>query len=133
MVNLLYIHGKNSMASHNSDVLFQQCSLHFFHSSGQAGCPPFPLSVTITCDERKTLFNNALWTCTSLIKSIVAQYARPNTFYCTLYKRRKHFSTKIKTFSAKKLLLKGTVQRDFNSVFLHIWIDLGLNKNRFWF
>ncbi len=27
MANLLYIHGKNSMASHNSDVLFQQCTV----------------------------------------------------------------------------------------------------------
>ncbi len=28
---------------------------------------------------------------------------------------------------------KGTVQRDFNSVFWHKWIDLCLNMNRFWF
>ncbi len=30
------------------------------------------------------------------------------------------------------LVFKGTVQRDFNSVFWHIWIGLGLSKNRFW-
>jgi hypothetical protein len=29
--------------------------------------------------------------------------------------------------------LKGTAQRDFNSVFWHLWIGLGLNKDRFWF
>jgi chemotaxis methyl-accepting protein methylase len=29
--------------------------------------------------------------------------------------------------------IKGTVQRDFHSVFLHLWIGLGLNKDRFWF
>ncbi len=28
---------------------------------------------------------------------------------------------------------KGTVQRDFNSVFWCLWIGLGLNKDRFWF
>ncbi len=29
--------------------------------------------------------------------------------------------------------IKGTVQRDFNSVFWHLWIGRGLNKDRFWF
>ncbi len=33
----------------------------------------------------------------------------------------------------KSVYFKGTVQREFSSVFLHIWIGLGLNKNRFWF
>jgi hypothetical protein len=28
---------------------------------------------------------------------------------------------------------KGTVQRDFHSVFLHLWIGLGLVKDRSWF
>jgi hypothetical protein len=33
--------------------------------------------------------------------------------------------------SIQQWLLKGTVQRDFNSVFCHILIGLGLNMNRF--
>jgi hypothetical protein len=31
----------------------------------------------------------------------------------------------------KKYSLKGTVQGDFYSVFLHIWIGLHMNMNRF--
>jgi predicted DNA-binding transcriptional regulator len=27
---------------------------------------------------------------------------------------------------------KGTVQREFSSIFWHKWIGLGLNKNCFW-
>jgi hypothetical protein len=37
------------------------------------------------------------------------------------------------TFTLLYPLLKGTVQRDFNSVFWHIWTGLDLNMNCFWF
>jgi hypothetical protein len=36
-------------------------------------------------------------------------------------------------FFKKSVFLKGTAQRELSSVFLHIRISLGLNKDRFWF
>ncbi len=36
-------------------------SLHFFHSSGQASCPPFPLSVTIFFHLLAALYSTSLF------------------------------------------------------------------------
>ncbi len=43
------------------------------------------------------------------------------------------FRTSKSVRPSRKKQIKGTVQRDFNSVFWHLWIGLGLNKDRFWF
>ncbi len=40
---------------------------------------------------------------------------------------------KLKFLNISLVYFKGKVQWEFSSVFLHVWIGLRLNKNRFWF
>jgi hypothetical protein len=40
---------------------------------------------------------------------------------------------KLKFLNISLVYFKGKVQREFRSVFLHVWTGLRLNKNRLWF
>ncbi len=112
----------------NLQQAWAQCSL-LLHWWRQARCCPWPISWPSTV----TAAGTASFTTSG----------RSNLTWSVMVRSRPTSSSLRKQISTSSLLAtllknqiqmqayKGTVQRDFNSVLWHIWIDLGLNMNRF--